>query len=293
MNNNTKREHSIGHLGGKGDSQWKLYQYAFQLSDFQLIRAIDSDNNGTKEFVILIESDNTTALPIDYICLRKISASECKQLTDKQRSFRNFYEVDLPADAPVEPVNYTDPNLTVFMRDIMRPVYLHTKPEANEVGLDLTGFGVWDQTEAVSFEIYSEGGIANLTFEASALVYDGVSDANIPAENIGLYEVIYDETRQSNFPKKGFAPAPDRLVPLTTLSLEADTSKRVWIKIRVPDKSSQLPYGLYEGTVTIKQGGVTQKVVAIQFYVYDIELELWDTIIRFRRIIHDTLQLFQ
>ena len=273
------RYHPIGHLGGKNDSQWKLFQYAFQLSDFQLIRAIDTDTNGIKEFEIYLDNDNTAALPIDYIGLRKISDAEYEQLTHKQRAFRDFYEVALPADAPQVPITYD--NLTVFSRDIMRPIYLHTNPENSEIvgsgggqKSAVTGFGAWGLTEAVSFGIYSEGGIANLTFVTSALDHESVSGANIPAENIKLYEVLNHETRQSNFPEKGYALAPDRLMPLTALSLDADTSKRVWIKIRVPDKGPQLPYGLYEGTVTIMQGVNPLKVIPIQFYVYDIELDL-------------------
>jgi len=261
------RDWGLRNLGGLNDDQWRYAQYGFQKSHFQLIRAIDG------KYTIKIENKAGSDMPIDYVSLRKITEAECEALKDKQREFREFYEVLLPANNPADP-NYSDPNITVFARDIMRPVYQHTQPGPNEIDPNITGFSVWGEVEPVSFSIYSENGINDLTIENSNLTH---SDGNtIDGNDISIYHVIYDETRlgyvSTNMPKS-YALVPDRLEEFTTLSVDANTSERVWLKIQVPDKDDGLPAGLYEGNVYIKQDANTLKTIPVDFNVYDITLE--------------------
>ena len=259
------RDYRIAHLGGVADNEWKYMQYAFQKSDFQLLRAIDGN------FTIIIKNNTDVNLPIDYVSLRKISQVEYEDLTDKQRAARGFYEAELPEDAPAEP-NYTDSNITVFTRDIMRPVYRYTMPRADEVDANITGFSAWGETEPVSFSIYSENSVNDLTITVSDLTH--ADSYTISSSDISIYHVIYDETRFNyTASPKCYALVPDRLEEFGTLSVEPDTSESIWLKIKVPDSNDGKPSGLYHGNVTIARTGESNVNVPIDFDVYDITLD--------------------
>ncbi|MHC4738561.1 MAG: right-handed parallel beta-helix repeat-containing protein, partial [Planctomycetota bacterium] len=268
----TNRYCRLIHLGGSEDGNWKYMQYGFQRSDFQLIRAIGED------FTIKITNKNENSIPINYVSLRKITQDEYEALTDKQRQARCFYEVELPADAPNDP-NYDDPNMVIFSRDVMRPVYQHTQPDPNEPN-SISGFGVWGQVEPVSFSIYSEGGTDELAISVCDLQH---TDGNtISSGDITISRVIYDETRLNYIPPSSnlsYALVPERLEELAedeTFSVDANTSQRLWLKIDVPDNSGgTLPSGLYEGTVTVDPaGGDPNITIDIEFTVYDMNLLL-------------------
>jgi len=263
----TNLYYDLAHLGGWNDNKWKYIQYAFQKSDHQLLRAIDG------KFTIKISNRNENNIPIDYVSLRVITDDEYEAIADKQREAGNFFEAELPSDAPAEP-NYSDPNLTVFVRDIMRPVYRHTKPGPNEPN-SITGFSCWGEVEPASFAIYSENGINDLTVTVSNLTH---ADSNsIDGNDISIYHVIYDDKLLTVFGNigrsKGYALVPDRLEEFTELSVEPNTSERVWLKIEVPDEDANLPAGLYQGNAYVKKTGETLKTVPIEFTVYDITLD--------------------
>ncbi|MHC4477087.1 MAG: right-handed parallel beta-helix repeat-containing protein, partial [Planctomycetota bacterium] len=267
------RHYAIAHLGDCNDSRWKYMQYAFQESDYQLLRAIDDNNDGNKEFVIEITASKVGLLiPVDYISLRKITQTECEQLTGKQRAMRGFFEAELPSDAPSPAATYDDPNLVVFSRDIMRPVYKHTKPGPNEPN-DANGFGCWGETEALSFSIYSENGVNDLTLTVSNLTYANDSNYSIDGNDILMSEVVYDEKRLEDYLVKSFGLLPDRLEEFASLSVDPCSSKRIWLNIRVPDEDEGLPGGVYEGQVTIQRTADPNVIVPIDFKVYDITLD--------------------
>lgn len=267
------RDSRIAHIGGFEDDNWKYIQYGFQKSDFQLLRAIDG------KFTIKIETRHIGAIPIDYVSLRKITQTEYEALVNKQREVRNFDEVDLPTDSPSPPVSYDDPNITIFARDIMRPVYRHTKPDSNEIDPNIVGFGAWGETEPVSFSVYSENGVSGLTVSVSNLTHSQDSNDIINANDISIYRVIYDESRLGytlawKITRLGYALKPDRLEQFTSLSVDAGTSERIWLKIQVPEANDGLSAGLYEANVYIKKNGITQKTVPLKFTVYNITLDL-------------------
>ena len=254
----------IGHLGGYNDNRWKYFQYAFQKTDFTILRAIDAN------YTIEITNYCDVNLPIDYVSLRKITQTEYEDLANKQRAARGFYEPELPEDAPAEP-NYNDPNITVFTRDIMRPVYRYTMPGANEVDANITGFSAWGVVEPVSFSIYSENGVNDLTITVSDLANGGDT---ISSSEISIYHVIYDETRLNfNEAPRTYALVPDRLEEFTTFSVEPNTSERIWLKINVPDANDGKPAGLYQGNATISRTGQSDVNVPIDFTIYDITLD--------------------
>ena len=254
----------IGHLGGYNDNRWKYFQYAFQKTDYQLLRAIGGN------YRISLFNISDVNLPIDYVSLRKITQAEYEDLANKQRAARGFYEPELPEDAPAEP-NYTDPNITVFTRDIMRPVYRYTMPGANEVDANITGFSAWGVVEPVSFSIYSENGVNDLTITVSDLA-NGTD--TISSNDISIYHVIYDETRLNfNQAPRTYALVPDRLEEFTTFSVEPNTAERIWLKIKVQDSSDGKAAGLYQGNVTISRTGEPNETVPIDFTIYDITLD--------------------
>jgi len=257
------RDIRLAYLGGRNDDEWKYMQYAFQKSDFQLLRAIGG------VFTIKINNDASN-IPIDYISLRTISDEEYADWCEVQRSSKGFYEAELPDDSPENP-NYGDPCMVIFVRDVMRPVYQHTQPDPCEIDQDVEGFGTWGEIEPLSFSIYSLNGISDLSFTVSNLEHK-TEDACIPAVNISLYQVVYAERRLGYNDLRTFALVPDRLEEFTTLSIDRNSSKRIWLKVQVPYEDEDLPAGLYEGNVTIKKDGVTQNTVKVKFTIYDITL---------------------
>jgi hypothetical protein len=260
--------HFIGHLGESQDNQWKYFQYAFQKTGYGLLRAMSGI------FQIQIVNGTSQPLPIDYVSLRKLTDADYMALSSKQRARRNFHPVDLPVDVPSPPVSYSDPNITVFSRDIMRPVYQDTKPGPNEFDANIVGFSVWGQTEPVSFSVYSENGVNDLTVTVSNLIHSEDSNHIIDGNEIGIYHVVYDETRLAWYAPTGYALLGDHLEELGVLSVDANTSERVWLKIQVPDVNEGLASGLYEGNMYVKKNGSTEKTVPVKFSVYDIVLDL-------------------
>lgn len=267
----SRYNHPLARLGGYQDYHWKYLQYAFQKNGYQFLRAIHG------KFTIDIATWSGGQLPIDYVSLRKITQAEYEALADKQRERRNFHPVDLPIDVPSPPVDYSDPNITVFARDIMHPVYKDTKPGPNEIDANIVGFSVRGQTEPLSFSIYSENGVDDLTVTVSNLIQ---ADSNyvIDGNDIGIYHVVYDETRLGWYAPTGYALLGDRIEEFSTLSVGPNTSERIWLKTRVPDANDGLASGLYEGNVCIKKNGSTKKTVPVKFTIYDIILDMPENI---------------
>jgi hypothetical protein len=267
----TNRYYPLIGFGCFADGRWKYIQYGFQKSDFQYLRAV----NG--KYTIKIEnlgaSDN---VPIDYICLRKISDTEWQSLYERQRDLR-FKKVEL-ADKS-DNCNYGDPNLVIFCRDFMHPVYKDTRPAVNEPK-SISTFSAWSEVEPVSFSIYSEGGVDDLAISVSNLTCDTNANSIIDGDNISIWRVVYDEARLGYLVSQGtttnmdYALVPDRLKKLNgTLSVDAGTSESVWLKINVPAKSANLSGGNYKGQVHIQKSGIYDKTIDVTLTVYDINLE--------------------
>ncbi len=258
------RDYFIAHLGDCKDGKWKYIQYAFQKSDFQLLRAIDG------KFTIKIYSPGGSGgISINYISLRAISQADYEALTRKQKEMRGFYEIEMPANNPSNP-SYTDSNLVVFVRDIMKPVYQHTKPDINEPN-KISTFSAWGEVEPVSFSIYSKNGISNLSITTSNLTN---GNSVITNSNITAYHVIYDEKRLVDFLSiYSYALLPDRIEEFNSLSVEPNTSESIWLKIHIPHKDPNLAAGLYKGQVTIKRNGEPDVHVPIDVNIYNFTLD--------------------
>jgi hypothetical protein len=264
-------DYILSRLGGEDDDRWKYMQYGFQKSNYQLLKAVFVDPENA--FKIQIENNNSYDLPIDYVSLRKITEEEYTALFNKQREARGFYEAELPADESTGPPIPKYSDLTLFSRDIMRPVYRHTKPKKEEIISDpIEAFSCWGEVEPISFSIYSKDGIENVSVEVLAL--NGPDSSSIPAENISVYRVIYDETRLMYWSRynNSYALYPDRLEEFDTLSIKAGTSERIWIKVEVPDESPSLTAGTYTGTITIN-GVAEPPEIDINLEIYDITLD--------------------
>lgn len=263
----SSRDYYLANFGGVKDYKWKYMQYGFQKSHYQLLRAI----NG--KFTIKITNYSNANIPVDYISLRKISDDEYESLVNKQKEKNNFYEAELPPDAPSEP-NYSDPNLTVFVRDIMRPVYKHTKPGPNEPN-SVTAFSCWGEVEPLSFSIYSENGANDITVEVSNLAH--IDGNTIDGNEISIYQVICDDARlryvHGNVYSKSYAMVPDHLEMFDTLSVDANSSESILLKVQVPEEDENLPAGLYKGQITISRPNEPNIYIPIDFTVYDIVLD--------------------
>jgi len=261
-------DYNIMTLRGQ-NAGWKIQQREFQKSPFQLIRSIDS-----KFSFKITMPDRYRTVPIDYICLREITQSEYEDIIEQQKINNGFTEVDLGPDEPSSLPQYND--LTVFVRDIMRPVYLHTKPASNEINKEIELNSALGELEVASFAIYSESGVNSLSFEANELIHNQNPSDKIPISNINIQKIVYDERRLTHYKYndwgangKPYALIPDRVEDFNSLDVGAETSERIWIKIKIPEN---ILGGLYEGSIKVKQAGNLQKTVPIKLNVLPIKL---------------------
>jgi len=160
----------------------------------------------------------------------------------------------------------------------MMPVYNHTKPKQEEISKANSGissFSALGEIEPLSFAIYSKNGIQNLNIEASDLIY---GTKNISKENILIQKVVYDEKRTAPYRTvyaRAYALIPDRLEDFSILNVEAGTSERIWLKIKVPEN---IDGGIYNGSIVIKQNSLVKKTIPISLNVLPIKLNLSENI---------------
>lgn len=248
------RDFPVGNIGrnwgSSSGTQWKYLQIAFGKTNYQLIRAI----NG--KFTIKIEmpmdpSVDVPALPIDYIRLSTLTSGETDMLHRRHAEAKGFREIELPIDQPSPPASYSNPNFTVFTRDIMRPIYLHTKPASSEITNSLSKTSAQREMAIMNFGVYSQAGIPNLTPQISALTNANTGDI-IPQADIELYYIENDmkHTNPQWEGEKRFAILPDYLVPASaSVTVDPETSKRFVVMVDVPDTAA----GTYQGVLNLGQ----------------------------------------
>ncbi len=246
-----------------GTNQWRYFQVPFAKHDFSLLRAEDG------YFHIRIKCENTN-LPIDYVTLHAVSEDDYNKLISQQRKTAGFIKVALPEDAPDTNLSYADPNMTVFVRDFMRPVYKHTKPAMNEPSR-FEIFGALNELVAATFSIYSKEGVSDLTVEFSDLTQP--SGDSISARDISVFKFKDNLCRLNpgtSIYKKSYARVPDWIEEFSALNVAADTSERILLKIQIP---RDVDPGIYSGRVIIKEGGVIRRRVPIVLEVMGFELD--------------------
>lgn len=260
-------------MGHSADGQWIYEQHLIPKTPFQLLRAIDG------KFTLRINmpnegpDDETLRIPIDYISLRKITDEESRMLSDKNRDLLGFYKVEMPADQPAMPVDYTSGDLVVFTRDIMKPVYPRTKPAEDEIDREMNAVSAPGEIEPISFALYSRNGINDLSFEVSDLTCAEKKTA-ISKENIYIFKVICGEKRVNSYSSnrpRGYGVIPDRLEIVDDLDIAPDTSERIWLKVHIPENTAG---GIYIGSVGVKKNGAPYKSVPLKLDVLDIPLDL-------------------
>jgi len=218
---------------------------------------------------------------LDNINLRTITQEEYREITNKKRELLGFYEVQLLPDEPSSLPAYNS-EIEVFIRDAMMPVYKHTKPkqeEINKANSGISSFSALGEIEPVSFAVYSQNGIQDLKVEVSDLI--NPNSEIITKEDISIQQVVYDEKRLSHYYPSGgvytraYALVPDRLEDFSTFDVEAGTSERIWLKIRVPEN---IQGGIYNGSIVIKQNTQIKKTISIELNVLPIKLNLSESI---------------
>ncbi|MBN3041292.1 MAG: hypothetical protein JW867_09185 [Candidatus Omnitrophica bacterium] len=294
---------AVTSLPGHNDLFWKYSQYAFNVkSEFPMLKAIDGKFTFKIEMPSIGWVDRSLVMPLDYVSLNVISEDQYQEFTNRERQLSEFYEVTLPANN--KPLSYDVPaeDLVVFSRDPMEPVYEHTKPRfedfilvmSNEPILEagpsqntfsalkgiqpqaiksMTAISARGEIEPLSFVIYSEKGLEGLNFEASELVNPS---KNSSITDIDIYHIVYDKKRHLPRPNsliyfEAYALVPDHLQPLSTLSIPAGTSKRIWLKVNIP---KDIAAGDYTGEVLIRDRfGQLLDALPMKLTVLDFELE--------------------
>jgi len=253
-------------LGGKNDDQWKYVQRLFPKNRFPLLRSIDN------KFTIKIEMPNESnedsiLLPIDYISLRAITEEEYQVYKEYQRRLQGFYEV-LPDVNTDKPASVTNPELVVYSKDTMAPIYKETKPLSVDITDKISTIAANGEVESLSFAFYSKNGAEISSINVTDL-YNDYDDEKISSENITIYNVIRDKKRIYPYPSKGFREIGDRLEKFTPTKVQPDTSEQVWLKCKVP---SQLTPGIYHGFIEICTATNLRKDIELELMVFPVKL---------------------
>ncbi len=267
------RFHDLTFLGADADHKWKYMQYGFGKTPFPLLRSV----NGKFIFKICMPTshrvDKTLTLPVDYILLKVISDDEYDALFEKQKKANGFYNVDLSADESTKPVSYPDPNFVIFVRDPMRPVYQHTKPKLSELIDTVQIFSASGEVEPSAFSIYSKGGLDISEIKVSDLV-NKKNQNRIKEKKITVQKVVCAPKRLTHYyageNSKSSALIPDYLKEVSSLSVSADTSERIWLHIDIPDST---PAGLYEGNIILKTKDRTQNTLQLHLKILPVKLQ--------------------
>ena len=259
--------YQIGALGNDNDQRWKHWQFSFAKSSYQLLRALDGKFRLQLRMPNLGPLDAELHLPIDYISLRRSTAADHQAFTERERLYGGFFAVELPPDRPLDEPNYESQLLTTFSRDVMQPIFPHTRPAANDVGHEIRAKTAAGEIATLALGLYSQQGIADLSFEPTAL--STAAGREIPSSNIELFEVVNKETRLHIYFDKRYALSPDHLRRLEALSITPDTTAAIWLKIHVPSDAA----GDYSGMLHIDRGGQLIETINIRLSVISTLLD--------------------
>jgi len=250
-------------FGGRGDGLAGYSQYYFKKTPNMLLVADKSSGSWKFNFQISGGQSN-----VSYIALKKITDyRDERSFLNRQLILGGHKEVPLIVDKPKTLPAYEAFN--VYTRDLMRPIYLHTKPMPGEINKPLAGFSAQGETQPLSLGLYANGNTASeLTFEMAGEL------SNSAGKELGvtIQKVVLDESRVA---KKGnprfFARLADRIEDISRpMSVAPNTSQQLWIEVAVPGDA---PGGLYTGNLKIKKGGSDFKTVQVRFYVVPTKLE--------------------
>lgn len=261
-----ERKYVIAGLGRTSDQQWKYIQYGLQKSPFQLIRAVDGKYRFSIVMPNLGPEDAQLALPIEYISLRAINDRDYASLAEHQWRYRYFYPASMKADRPFPQINYEDHQLTVFSRDLMRPIFPYTQPKETEVASSISALAARDDIATLNFGLFSQDGINGLTFAASDLIESG-SGQHLDAASVSISKIVY--TKHITW-ASAYATLPDYLDDASPMDIAPQTSPRVWIKVNI---GSSAAAGTYRGNITISRLGVTLKNVQLAIEVLPLTLD--------------------
>jgi hypothetical protein len=261
---------SIAMLGMRGMGEQLCFQYLFDKTLLQGLRAVDGKFSIKIQMPNTIrELDNTLTMPIQSICLRPISAEDAERFKAQQRDMRRFVEVDLGPDEPAMSIIYPDKKIMLYQRDIMHTIYKNTKPSKEETVLNLSATVFQAETEPLSFAIYSDEGVEGLSFRLDDL--RGAGGIKLSKENIELFEVTYAFKRLKFGNSNEYAFVPDALMPITNrLSVDRASSKRIWIKVHIPEGQYG---GVYAGNINLYKDGNRYKAIPISIEVIPMKLD--------------------
>ncbi|MBI4982451.1 MAG: hypothetical protein HZC15_04885 [Candidatus Omnitrophica bacterium] len=263
---------SIAMLGMRGMGEQLCFQYLFDKTLFQGLRAVDGKFSIKIKMPNTIRAlDSTLTMPIQSVCLRPISAEDAERFKAQQRDMRRFVEVGLGPDEPVIPIIYPDKKIMLYQRDIMHTIYKNTKPSKEEMVLNLSATAFQAETEPLSFAIYSDEGVEGLSFRLEDL-RGGAGGIKLSKENIELFEVTYAFKRLQFGNSSEYAFVPDALMPITNrLSVDRASSKRIWIKVHIPEGQYG---GVYAGNINLYKDGNRYKAIPISIEVIPMKLDV-------------------
>lgn len=256
-----------GAMGNNADGSWRVAQCLFPQASKSLLKAI----NGKYMFYISMPkqypADDTLILPIDYISLKVISSQDAEAFAQKNRGDNGFIRVALPDDKPTNAVSYNNPKGVMFTRDLMHPIYQHTRPSQTEISGAIINTAFPGEIEPLSVGIYSQSGLKNAKISISDL--KSVSSL-IEAINIKIFTIVYRNGRLREYFNKEYAIIPDSLDERDSFEIAPDKSQQIVFHVYVADNTAA---GVYKGVITLKEGNQVISTMPVAIEVTPFKLD--------------------
>ncbi|MBI2632136.1 hypothetical protein HYW75_03970 [Candidatus Pacearchaeota archaeon] len=257
-----RREVSLGKISTLGSNKWLTKQYVFK-RPFPLIRNLEG------YYTIKLRVDPNNDFPITYISLSSVN-NRIAEIAILNNTYNLISIVDPPKEKDEASVSDRDP--IIFVRDIMRPLYINNKPINKEISNKTFIYAAPGETEALSFGINSKKGLNSLNFEITDFINKW--DKNIIfKDNFDIYSVEYDKRSLGMYAQSVYliSNIEDRLVKIDNISFNPGTVKRFWIKMKIPSESRK---GDYNGKIIIKSDNESIDEINISIRVLSKKLDL-------------------
>lgn len=159
------------------------------------------------------------------------------------------------------------PDVAVFSRHYLDPIFRESPPEAEEVGRPLALAAAPGEFEPASLGVWTRRPLSGVTIEPSPLI--GPGGAVISRDRIGVSVTRYIPPLK-RWPKlKDHPDQPGYLDPAKPVEIAAGQAQQFWITIHVPDGTAP---GSYSGSLAVSAAGLTPITVPFTLEVHPFTL---------------------
>ncbi|MBT3379995.1 MAG: hypothetical protein HN742_11880 [Lentisphaerae bacterium] len=177
----------------------------------------------------------------------------------RRADFDNYFRKLLHVDKSPSPATGEGKGYCIFARDYMEDIYPNTKPRPEEIADTVSGFAAAGELEPVTFAVWAHRTLGSVKVTPTDLVGPGT----IPASEI---RVGYVSNRISRQRMDGtlYTIKPRLLMNTSEVELRAQTSRRFWATVKVPEAASA---GVYKGALKLQFANGDRTAVGVEFEV--------------------------